>query len=413
MIKRSKADFFNLLSSTALSQIISVLMTPFMAKLYGAEGIGVFAILMGLLAMIQIVATGRYEQAIFLEKRQQRVYELAALCRLLLTISCAICIIILFIVTKTNLFDSRYEKYFGITIAFTFLLYSATNNQVLLSICNRYEMYSEMAKSRLYVSTITACSVLFFGFFNNSPIWLVMSSLFGFAFANLYLGLKVNEPKYKMFDFRYLKRLFIAGRNHKTQPKYVLPADFINVFLYNAPLYFLGGFFGSAVVGNYSLVHRVLNAPIALISSSFTEIFKGKLIKSTDQNSQIIIYQRAYRLLGVIAVIFFIVVVLLSPILIKIFLGKDWELAGRFAQIMALMYSFKLVVSPLSFVIFFKKRQFLDLVLHVGMAIIVSVALLTGCLLKNEIATISFYTLVNIFIYAVYFYLSRRLIYEK
>ncbi len=384
-----------------------------MSRLYGADSVGIFSLALGTIAIIQVLATGRYEQAIFLEKNKHKVIRLIKLCRIIAlsvsTLSFLLGIMAWILNPNADLLNN-----YILTFALApILLYLMTSNQILLALCNRYEMYGDMSKSRLLVSSVSTLLLVIFGLVDNNPAWLIIASIFAYGSANFIFWQKYNNDiAYSLTKFN-IRRLMVMAKRHKKFPLYALPADLINVFSYNAPLYFLGIFFGPTVVGNYSMVHRVLNAPVSLITSSFSEVFKSNFIKSIDSKHQIIVFKKTLYQLATIGGIFLITVLIFGESLFYKLLGEGWGLAEKYANIMILMYALKLIVSPLSSVIFLKGKIKYDLQLHIIMLVMTTTALTIGSYFKSDVVSISLYTAANVLIYGMYLVISKKLAYEK
>ena len=77
------------------------------------------------------------------------------------------------------------------------------------------------------------------------------------------------------------------------------------------------------------------------------------------------------------------------------------------------MYALKLIVSPLSSVIFLKGKIKYDLQLHVIMLVMTMTALSIGSYFKSDIISISLYTVANVLMYGIYLVISKKLAYEK
>jgi O-antigen/teichoic acid export membrane protein len=409
----ARSGFFKLFAGTAFSQMVSILAVPIMARLYSADGVGIFSLALGTIAIIQVLATGRYEQAIFLEKNKNKVIVIVKLCRIIALAVSSLAFLLGFMAWILNPNSDLFNNYTPVFALAPILLYLMTSNQILLVLCNRYEMYGDMSKSRLLVASTSTLLLVLFGLLDNNPVWLIIASIFAYGSSNFIFWKKYNKDiSYSLTNFS-LGRLMVMAKRHNKFPLYALPADLINVFSYNAPLYFLGVFFGTTVVGNYSMVHRVLNAPVSLITSSFSEVFKANFIRSIDSNHHISVFKKTLYQLSVIGGIFLITIFIFGEILISKLLGDGWNLAEKYANIMILMYALKLIVSPLSSVIFLKGKIKYDLQLHVIMLVMTMTALSIGSYFKSDIISISLYTVANVLMYGIYLVISKKLAYEK
>lgn len=409
-----RSGFIKLFAGTAFTQIVSILAVPVMSRLYGADGVGIFSLALGTIAIIQVLATGRYEQAIFLEKNKYQIIALIKLCRIIAFLVSALTLLIGFTAWIINPNTDLFNNYTQVVVLSPILLYLMTSNQILLALCNRYEMYSDMSKSRLLVASASTLLLILFGLVDNNPAWIIVASILAYGLSNIIFWRKYNNNNvtYSLSKFG-IGRIMTTAKRHKKFPLYALPADLINVISYNAPLYFLGVFFGAAVVGNYSLAHRVLNAPVGLITSSFSEVFKAEFVKSNDSDHHVRVFKKSLYLLTSIGGVYFVAVLIFGEVIISKLLGEGWQLAGNYANIMILMYALKLVVSPLSSVIFLKGKIKYDLQLHIIMIVLITTALSVGGYFKSDVMALTLYTFANVLMYSGYLIFSKKLAYEK
>lgn len=73
------ANSFKILATgTLLSQIILVLTSPFITRLYSPEVFGIFSIFVSIVFVVTPVACGRYDVALVIEKKMKTPYLFCA-----------------------------------------------------------------------------------------------------------------------------------------------------------------------------------------------------------------------------------------------------------------------------------------------------------------------------------------------
>ena len=88
MIKRLKKRFtsgsfarnvLTLMTGTTIAQAIPIAISPILTRIYTPEDFGVFALYMSIASIIAVLATGRYELAIMLPKKDEDAVNIVAL----------------------------------------------------------------------------------------------------------------------------------------------------------------------------------------------------------------------------------------------------------------------------------------------------------------------------------------------
>jgi O-antigen/teichoic acid export membrane protein len=88
--------------------------------------------------------------------------------------------------------------------------------------------------------------------------------------------------------------------------------------------------------------------------------------------------------------------------------GPEWREAGEYAQIIAPLALIQFVCSPLSYVLIFREKLFLDLKLQVFFLILVVTALFLAAELNSIIATIWLLMISGVIFYLITLLFSYR-----
>jgi teichuronic acid exporter len=154
----------------------------------------------------------------------------------------------------------------------------------------------------------------------------------------------------------------------------------------------------------------MLGIPIQLISGSITEVFRQRA--SADYNSRgncFNIFNKTFKFLVLTSIIPFSLLFLFGPTIFRFFFGDNWEMAGRISQVMAPLFFFRFVVSPLTYVFFVAHKQKIDLFLHTCMLLGSAVVFFINIILETDVLILLLsYTIFYVFIYCVYFFMSLK-----
>ena len=83
-------DVLKLVTGTTFAQIIAILASPLLTRLYGPEAFGFLALFTSITSIIGVIACMRYEMAIMLPKTDEEAANLPALCLLSVAVVCGL-----------------------------------------------------------------------------------------------------------------------------------------------------------------------------------------------------------------------------------------------------------------------------------------------------------------------------------
>ena len=103
MSKRSELtkNILKLITGTAIAQLISILISPALTRIYTSEEFGEFTLVSSIFAMLALIAGGRYELAILLPKRKT---EAANVFVLSLLVNCLFLVVLIVSFTVIDYF---------------------------------------------------------------------------------------------------------------------------------------------------------------------------------------------------------------------------------------------------------------------------------------------------------------------
>lgn len=156
--------------------------------------------------------------------------------------------------------------------------------------------------------------------------------------------------------------------------KHYLPAVLLESSAAQLPLVLITIWFGTVAAGYMGLTYRVLVAPVALIGVAAGQV----LLAESSQRSRDArpidpqTLHRVIRWLSLISGVFAVGVVLLGPWLFSLLFGPEWIPAGVLARVVAVPVSIGLVWNPLSqmFVTYRRWRPFLVISLARGILVL-------------------------------------------
>lgn len=344
-------NVLTLMTGTTIAQAIPIAISPILTRIYTPEDFGVFALYMALASILSVVATGRYELAIMLPKKDEDAMNIVALS---IGISFFVSFISLIIVSVfnsqiTNLLGNPEISNWLYFIPVTVLLTGVYQSFNYWS--NRKKQYKRLALSRITQSGATATANLGMGSGGLGTSGLILGQILGQSVAATILGRMVwREDRGKVEQIKKLK-IFALIKKYLDFPKINMFHAFLNDVKNLIVNVILIRCYSSFVLGQFYMVNRILLLPSGLVGSSISQVLykevSNKYNRKEDFSKDILNTIVKLFLFGLIP--FFIIVFFGKEIFVFL-LGKNWEVAGSFASSFALYVLFHFVASPISVV---------------------------------------------------------------
>lgn len=375
-------NIVTLMTGTALGQAIPVAISPLLTRLYSPDEFGVFALYMALVAVLSVLATGRYELAIMVPRSQRAAATIVAV-----ALFCCVCVsallllvILLFherLITLFNLAGSAYWLYW---VPLSVMLTGAC--QSLNYWCNRHRRYRRISATRVAQNGGMSAMHLALGHAGLGSLGLIIGAVFGSLTACVSL-LRGAGGKTLLTGLSR-KRMNVAARQHADFPKYLVPAHSFNMASFQSPVVLLGSFFGSAVAGYFMLTQRVIGAPMSIVAGAIGDVFRQQASEAYARTGECAgLYRKTFSKLLLLSLPPFLVFYLAAPALFAWVFGDAWRASGEYARVLVPMLFFQFVTSPLSSLFFIAGKQRLDLLWQSGLFAIVCTSLALGGLRQD------------------------------
>lgn len=338
-----------LMAGTGLAQIIPIVLSPVLTRLYTPGEYGVFAFYVSVCAIIAVIVTGKYELAIIVSKSEAEAVNLVALT---ITVSFVISFILLVVVLMfgDELVDAigrqDFEKWLYVIPFASFIV---ACYQSLNFWANRRSRYRNMASSRLVQSGISGIAQLVAGVVRLGAAGLIVGQIVGQFASSIYMGVSVTDNEKKRFRRVSVKRVRCVARKYVSYPKLMLPGQIMSVVSFELPLIILTVFYGAAVAGEYSLAQRVMAAPMTLVAGAVGDVYRQRAAMEYAKEGQCLqVFIETLKRLFLFALLPVIPVLFIGPWLFELVFGEGWRGAGEVASILSVLVFFQTLSSPLS-----------------------------------------------------------------
>ncbi|MFD0964608.1 lipopolysaccharide biosynthesis protein [Pseudofulvibacter geojedonensis] len=408
-------NVFTLVTGTTIAQVIPLALSPILTRLYTPNDFGLLATYMSIAAIFSVVITLKYDISIIIAERKEEAISLLIGS---LIIACIISLLTLIIVhffngEIINLLteeDANGKETLGnwlYFIPFSIFFIGAFNTVSFWF--NRKLMYKRMATSKVVNTTSMSGIQLGGGLLGFTPIGLLIGFVAGRFFAALYLFNRLLGDKEIFFkNIRKDQILFLLKR-YKRFPLFTLPAEFINIVANRLPIFVIGKFFGSSVLGNYALMERVLSAPISLIGASVLDVFKQKASEDYNKFGNCKnIFIKTFKSLVLLSIVPTLLLFFLSPIVFGFIFGKEWTMAGEFAQIISILFFIRFTASPLSYMFNIAEKQHYDMFWQIALLVFTIISFVIGVKLNDVKIALICFTVSYSLLYIINIYLSYQ-----
>lgn len=335
-----------LLSGSLIAQIISILLSPIMTRIYTEDQIGEYTLLLTVVNMFGSTICGRYDWSIVSEDKNDNVLIIVKLS-----------IIVSFILSL--LVSIGYSIYLSITnsieiniifiiILIFFLLFFTGIGNILTAYNNRNKEYKLIASVYTIKELGRGITLIIFGLLHWGNIGLTMSYIISTVLGINRQSKSIKKYKNNIVNISISQIIEIA-KKHKNQPLFSVPANFINSFSYSVLNIFINQLFGIKIMAYYSMSYRMLGIPLTLISSNVSKAYFEKASRDYNEKKNFRkIYVQTSLILLIIAIPMVIFLMIFAPFLFKIFFGANWEQAGIYVRYLSPMFGIRLIVSALS-----------------------------------------------------------------
>jgi O-antigen/teichoic acid export membrane protein len=398
--------FLKLFSGTFFSQIIPILITPILTRIYTPAEFGIYSFFMGIIMILSNITNLRLEIPIIIPKtiiKSNDYFKLSFYINILFSVISFITIL-LFGDLIIKLLDVDINFYYLLLIPF--LTFIIGVNKSLYYFINKQGKYNKLSLSPIVRSSITNISNLVFSF---SAFGLLIAQFFGRITTLIFLIF--NEKINFNFNFKTLKKDLKVNRIYVITDT---PAALISSLNSNGISVFATPIFGSLIGGSFALVNKFIGTPINLISKSFLDVFK----KEANQEYQIkghskVTFKKVIKGMIVLTIIPFILFFLYSEDIFIVFFGDEWLQAGFYAKILTPMIFLKMLSRPLSFMFYIVNKQHYNLIGQLINFLFLITSVIVGFFFNSPLYFVYTLSVLSSIFYIAYIYMSYKFSFNK
>lgn len=369
--------------SAIVLAISAILKVAILARYLDKEDFGLMALITFVLGFSTLFLDMGLTTAI-LHKQGISKKEYASLYWLNLFFSLAIFALIVSISPFVSSFYNEQELTVLIPLAAVNILLSGVGRQF-----KTIEQKKLKFKTIAIIDIISAISSLIYAVIlalNGYGVYsLVYASILQFAVNNLLfliIGLKSMGLLFH-FNFKDVRPFLKIG-------VFQVGGQVINYFNRDLDILIIGKYFGSEILGGYSLAKQLVQRPAMIINPILTRVASPVLARyQSDINKLKTNYLLLVNVVSTIAIPIYIGIILFAPYVIYILYGSDYENISTIVRILCVYMMFRAIGNPQGSLVIATGKTALGMLWNLITLPIIAIALIIGAMFSIEGLTLS------------------------
>lgn len=378
-VGKAGRGFAFLMSGTVAAQAVSLLVLPFLSRLYPPSDFGIFSFVLALTAVLAPIAGLRLETAAMLPPGADGVRAIVRVCLTSIVVFAVGTVIVIEAIRAAGWIDpGENYPFLGVWVGGLVLLTALFSLMSQLAL--RDHRYGSVAARTLLQSTGTAVSQLGLAFVLRNATGLLTGHAIGRAVGIVPLWRETRQ----YFGAVGPGAQGEVWRSYWRFPAVFTPSALLNALGTQAPVIFVVAWFGAADGGQVGMADRIAGLPLVLVGAAAGQVLEAEVARRLREGAHGMrsIYLRVSAMLGGVGLIAGLGFGLLGEWLIPILLGEQWHDAGVAVQIMAAAAAIRLVGSPLSKFILLYQRSLANTILDLLRVLLVGGAFAATMLLS-------------------------------
>ncbi|HDF6543156.1 type 8 capsular polysaccharide synthesis protein Cap8K [Staphylococcus aureus] len=349
-------DSFLMILSSGIAQVILIITTPIITRLYSPAEFGEFTIFSNIAMILIPIINARYDLLIVNAKNDRSANILSQISFL---ISLLILLILIPILAISAWLYPNFILDFIFIIIMLFLV-SLTN--IFTNYLNKERKYKVLSLINVFRAGSMALLQIIFGLLSLGSLGLIIGFSLSYI-TGITLGYKTFKKHFNIVrNKEETKALFLENKN---QLVYSTPSILLNSLSFSVVVFFIGILYTNTEVGIYGMAIRVLGIPVTIISLGLSKIFMQQAndyyIERGNFRNLLLKFSST---LVIVSIILYAPLYLFSEELVNILLGHSWVDAITVIKIVIPLFVIRLIVSTVSLSVIVLQKQQLELILQ-------------------------------------------------
>ncbi|EOB9472247.1 TPA: type 8 capsular polysaccharide synthesis protein Cap8K [Staphylococcus aureus] len=349
-------DSFLMILSSGIAQVILIITTPIITRLYSPTEFGEFTIFSNIAMILIPIINARYDLLIVNTKNDRSA-------NILSQISFLISLLILLILIPIFAISAwLYPNFILDFIFIIIMLFLVSLTNIFTNYLNKERKYKVLSLINVFRAGSMALLQIIFGLLALGSLGLIIGFSLSYI-AGITLGYKTFKKHFNIVrDKEETKTLFLENKN---QLVYSTPSILLNSLSFSVVVFFIGILYTNTEVGIYGMAIRVLGIPVTIISLGLSKIFMQQAndyyIEHGNFRNLLLKFS---SILVIVSIILYVPLYLFSEELVNILLGHSWVDAITVIKIVIPLFVIRLIVSTVSLSVIVLQKQQLELILQ-------------------------------------------------
>lgn len=367
-------------SGNIIGQLISIATLPFIARIYGAEIMGIWTVISSISNILMTFCDLGLSQALMISEEEEKV-PLYRFISTFSVLSCFCSSVIVFIYYA--IIGDKGFNYSILVSLFTFV-YSFTLRQVqtCYTLLNREKEYTVLMKNPIINHGTMALLAIVIGMIGGEKYGYYIGMTLGQLLTLLHMKRKLPSGMF-FFDVQQGKKI-LAKYNDFV--KFQMPTLVMAQLRQQLPNLLIGSLFGNIVLGYYSISFRLLNMPVTFIGQALGRVFyqAAAEMQRKGENISLFVYRNLKRaiLLACIPMAFFAAY---GDIAVILFFGIEYSVGGIISRIVVFQTFFTFVSTSTQGLDIVLRKQKVAMITCIAQTITSSLSVISTYYITNNI----------------------------
>ena len=400
-----------LLVGTVIAQIIPIVFSFYIARIFSDESFGVYGLYMSTVSILFVIVNLKYETTILLPKKEEDANVLVVL-SVFFSVLIALLLFLGLLLYKFDLLyfakwnNDRLWMFMTPLAVFFVGVYQPFNYWLI-----RKKKYTSSSINKITQRIVETPFNIFFG-----KSGLLYGLIYGDSIGRLSMTLQAIYQSFKAgFTYKNVTKIKLKAMavRYKSFAFINTLPSLANALATHAPLFIVTKQFGIEIAGQLTLVRTVLSIPVSLISNNISQVVFQQVSERVANNKEFkSILRNVLLLLISLSVGMSILFIPFGEYIFKLY-GDKWDMAGFMSQILVVSFSFKFLISSFSKILLsLEKIKWVSIWQIIYLIMIVSLFFISESSSLNLVKFLYLYLAIDILAYLIYAWFISKAIKE-
>ena len=352
-----KTDFFRnvmtLLTGTALGQVIALLLSPLLTRLFSLQDFTTLEQYIFILSILMVIVAGRYEFAVMQPETREDARTVVGLCiRIVFYVSAFF--LVLFLIAGESIAEYYHNPDLAAWLwTLPIALFAAGVFNVINYWFSRLGDYKVAATSKLLYSAAGEPVKVVMGTVSSNSGGLIAGTIIAHWVSAWYAWtrFKLSEPK-TIFHLSK-QRMKELAMTYKAYPVYTIWGSLLNNMAQWAHVGVFGYYYGEKAlipIAFIALSRRIFFNPLGMLATSYGQVFYQRITAIKDPKELQSFFIKNLLRFFVFASFMVLFIQLLPDATLGFIFGEQWTDALVYLRILSYWYALNFVLSSLSFI---------------------------------------------------------------